>query len=80
MENAYKYPCVRNIRDKVAETLDIQPDHVFPVSNYFVENTANVVKNAMSLMVFMRVCFYGKNYIKENYDSDTRVRADFKSK
>lgn len=70
MENAYKYPCVRNIRDKVAETLDIVPGRVFPVSNYFVEYAANEVKNAMSLKALMYVCNSGEDYIKQKFENN----------
>lgn len=44
MENAYNYPCIREISDNVAKALMLNPNHVIPVSNYFEETAPTAAK------------------------------------
>lgn len=76
MENAYNYPCIREISDNVAKALMLNPNHVIPVSNYFEETAPTAAKNAMSLYALWRVCKAGKDYIKRRWGEDY-IRADF---
>lgn len=76
MENAYNYPCIREISDNVAKALMLNPNHVIPVSNYFEETAPTAAKNAMSLYALWRVCKAGKDYIKRRWGEDY-MRADF---
>ncbi|XP_052694967.1 uncharacterized protein LOC128173291 isoform X3 [Crassostrea angulata] len=75
MGYAYQYPCVRKIRDKVADALKILPNCVIPVSNYFFESKANEVKNAMSLMALWLICSSGRDYVQRK--SGRNIFPDF---
>lgn len=73
--SAYQYPCVRKIRDKVADALKILPNCVIPVSNYFFESKANEVKNAMSLRALWLICSSGRDYVQRK--SGRNIFPDF---
>lgn len=76
MDNAYKYHCIREISDNVADALMLNQNQVIPVSNYFEEATPTAAKNAMSLFALWRVCKAGKDYIKRRWGEDYML-ADF---
>lgn len=67
MENAYIYPCITTICEKVSTVLDLDQRHVFPVSNYFEEESSTSEKNAMSLLAFWRICSSGRDYINRKW-------------
>lgn len=76
LENAYKYPRLREICDYVAKALMLNPNRVIPVSNYFEEMSPTDAKNAMSLFAFWKVCNAGRDYINRNW-GEKNIRADF---
>lgn len=69
MENVFKYKCVKDICQKVAEFLEIDIHSVHPVANYFEENEPTVAKNTMSLMALWDVIQCGKRHIERKMEA-----------
>lgn len=64
LENVYTYKSVKELCEKVRDSLGITLGCIFPVSNYYEELTPNDAKNAMSLMAIWNATVNGQSYMK----------------
>ena len=67
MENVFRYRCVKEICEEVAEVLQIEITSVHPVSNYHEEITPSVAKNVLALMALWDIINCGKQYIEQKF-------------